>query len=73
LEDNGTGSPSKRFGDCADALLIPVIADDKERVNHTRQPAAKCENEADKKAPHSPSQKYGERRKDKAKKEVHDE
>ena len=50
-----------------------VIADDEKCVNHARQPAKHRENEAEKKAPLSPGQKDGDRRKNKAEKEVHDD
>jgi hypothetical protein len=71
--DSGGGSASKLFGDGADALLVPVVADNEKRVNHARQPAAKRENEAEKKAPLSPGEKNGDRGKDKAEKEVHED
>jgi hypothetical protein len=73
FKNSGAGSASKLPGDGADALLVPVIADDKKRVNHTRKPDAKREKEAEEKAPLSPGQKDGERGTNKAEKEVHDD
>jgi len=73
FEESGAGSASKLFRNGADALLVLVVADHEKSVNHTRQPNAKREKEAEKKAPFSPGQKNGERRANKAKKEVHDD
>jgi len=66
-------SASKLVGDGADALLVSVVADDKKRVNHPRQPAEKREEETENKASFSPGQKDRERGKKNAEEEVHDD
>jgi hypothetical protein len=65
------GSASKLLGDGAYAFFVPIIADDEKCVNHTRQPDAKSEKDADEKAALSPGQEDGERRTKEAQEEVH--